>query len=149
MTKKIILFGSVFFMIVIPLWPQSAPQDKQDEQLSFIGLKLDELIQRFGPPQTVYTARGEENWQDDVVFAYNEGDFYIYRDRVWQIGIKTVFGIKIGDSKSVAMLIFGENALDEGDYIVYSLPGRAWPLSVRVNCNAGKVSAIYIYRPDY
>jgi hypothetical protein len=145
------LFSFALIAAVVPLRAQDASPvpGQRDEQLSLVGLKLDDVFKRFGTPQSVHAARGTENWQDDVVFVYNEGDFYIYRDRVWQVGIKSVYGIKVGDVKAVAMLVFGENARDEGDYVLYPVPGGAWPLSVRVNCNAGKVSAIYVFRPDY
>jgi hypothetical protein len=151
MKRIFVAFSFILMTAVMPLWPQSVSSapGQRDEQLSLVGLKLDDLFRRFGPPQTVYAARGTENWQDDVVFVYNEGDFYIYRDRVWQIGIKSIYGVKVGDAKAAAMLVFGENARDEGDYVLCSIPGGAWPLAVRVNCNAGKISAIYVYRPDY
>ena len=132
-----------------PAWSQTASTAQNDEQLSFIGMKIDELYRRFGPPQAVYAARGEENWQDDVIFVYNEGDFYIYRDRVWQVGIKSIYGMRVGDARGVALLVLGENARDGGDYVLYSLPGGAWPLYLRVNFSAGKISSIFVYRPDF
>ena len=151
MKKNCILFYFALLAAVMPLWSQngSSALNQRDERLSFIGLKLDEVIKRFGSPQSVYAARGQEHWQDDVVFVFNEGDFYIYRDRVWQIGIKSIYGIKIGDAKAVAALVFGETTRDEGDYLLYSVPGGSWPLAIRVNCNDGKVSAIYVFRSDY
>ncbi|MDR0455814.1 MAG: hypothetical protein LBH20_03915 [Treponema sp.] len=138
-----------FFYLAFPLWAQTASPAQHEEPISFVGMKVDELIRRFGSPQTVYTARGTENWQDDVVFVYNEGDFYIYRDRVWQVGLKSVYGIRVGDFKAVAMLVLGEGAQDKGDYVLYPLGGNAWPLSLCVNFNADKISAIFVYRPDY
>ena len=149
MEKRILSLFCAVLMTAGAVWAQSVATAQYDEQLSFVGMRLDELYRRFGPPQAVYAARGEENWQDDVVFAYNEGEFYIYRDRVWQIGIKSIYGMRIGDAKGVALLVLGENARDGGDYVLYSLPGGAWPLSLRVNVNAGKISSIFIYRPDY
>jgi hypothetical protein len=147
-----VLFCFIFLAGGVSLWAQNASPTapgQYDEQLSFVGMRLDDLFQRFGPPQTVYAARGGETWQDDVVFVYKEGDFYVYRDRVWQIGIKSVYGIKVGDAKAVAMLVLGENVQDQGDYALYSFSGGAWPLLLRVNFTAGKISAIYVYRPDY
>jgi hypothetical protein len=153
MVKNIyILLGFVFLMGGLPLWAQNASPTapgQYDEQIAFIGMKLDDLYKRFGSPKTVYAARGGETWQDDVVFVYNEGDFYVYRDRVWQVGVKSIYGIRVGDAKAVVMLVLGENAKDEGDYALYSFSGGAWPLSLRVNYTAGKISAIYVYRPDY
>jgi len=150
MKKGIFVLFCVALLLAGPVvWAQSASIAQNDEPLSFIGMKLDELYQRFGPPQTVYAARGEENWQDDVVFVYNEGDFYIYRDRVWQVGVKSIYGMRIGDAKAVSLLVLGENAQDGGDYVFYPLPGGAWPLSLRINISAGKISSIFVYRPDY
>jgi hypothetical protein len=134
----------ILFMAGSPLWPQTG------EPISFVGMKLEDLIDRFGPPQAVYAARGREEWQDDVVFVYGEGDFYIAKDRVWQIGLTSALGITVGDVKQVVSLVLGEAAHDEGDYVRMSLPGAGWPLMLRVNFNGlGAVSAIFIYRPDF
>ena len=138
----------VTMLVTAPLWAQM-PQPPQGEPLSFVGMTLNELFERFGTPASVYTARGEENWQDDVVFVYNEGDFFIYRNRVWQIGLKSLYGMKIGDAKAVALLTLGDEAQDAGNYLLCNLSGFGWPLSLRVSLSDGKVSAIYVYRPDY
>ena len=107
------------------------------------------MFSRFGPPRTVYTVRGQEIWQDDVVFVYSAGDFYIYRDRVWQISVQSVFGMKVGDAKAVALLVLGENAQDRGSYLLCDIGGFSWPMSLRINFDAEKISAIYIFRPDF
>ena len=144
-----VLSCAALLMAGPPVWAQAALTVQHDEQFSFVGMRLDELYRRFGTPQAVYTARGEENWQDDVVFVYNEGEFYIYRDRVWQVGVKSIYGMRVGDAKGVALLVLGENARDGGDYVLYPIPGGAWPLSLRVNLSAGRISSIFVYRPDY
>ena len=145
--KKImcsVLFA-VLVMAVSPVWSQ-APND---EILLFVGLKLDDLMMRFGIPQSVHAVRGGEIWQDDVVFVYNEGDFYIFRDRVWQIGLRTALGMRIGDAMAVAQLTLGESAQDRGDYFLYRIPGSTWPVSLRVNISAGRISGIFVFREDF
>ena len=97
----------------------------------------------------VHAARGNEYWQDDVVFVYSDWDFYFFRDRVWQIGLKSGYGMKIGDPKAAALLVLADKANDEGDYLLYPITGGAWPLSLRVNFIAGKISGIFIYRVDF
>jgi hypothetical protein len=152
MAKKIcVLFCFILLTAGMPLLSQvsSSPPGQHDEPFSFIGMKLDELVKRFGPPQTVFSARGSETWQDDVVFVYDEGDFYIYLDRVWQVGVKSVYGIKTGDAKTVVMLVLGEGVQDRGDHLVYPFYDLAWPLSLRVNFGADRISAIFVYRSDY
>jgi hypothetical protein len=130
-------------------WPQEQPVNT-GEPLSFVGMRLAELVERFGPPETVSTARGGEVWQDDIVFQYAEGDFYIFRDRVWQVKLASAFGVSLRDSKAVALLVLGKEVQGLGDHLLLPLPAGGWPLALRVNfSNAGLVSAIYIYRPDF
>ena len=149
MVKKTVALFCFVLLAAGTLWPQPSSFRQSDEPLSFVGMKLDDLIRRFGSPQNVYAARGNETWQDDVVFVYREGEFYIYRDRVWQVGLQSFYNMRVGDAKAVALLALGENVEDRGDYLIYTFSGTAWPLLLRVNCNAGKISAIFLYRADY
>ena len=140
----------LFILAVPPLWCQPAEEDPS----SFIGLTLTELLNRFGPPRSVYPSRGLEEWQDDVVFAYDQGDFYILKDRVWQIGLNSVMGIKTGDNAAVVSLILGTRAsmrLAESrqNSVFYSLDGKSWPMLLRCDFDKnGRVMMIYIYRSD-
>ena len=150
-SSRLVLTFWAFFLTSRLLWSQAALPDidPQNDPSSFVGMKLEELFARFGLPQTVHAARGGESWQDDVVFVYGEGEFFIYRDRVWQVGIKSMYGMKVGDAKAVALLTLGAGAKDEGNYLLYSIAGYTWPVSLRVNIEAGKISAMYVYRTDY
>ncbi|MDR0876724.1 MAG: hypothetical protein LBN21_01620 [Treponema sp.] len=120
---------------------------------ALVGLTLEALLNRFGPPKRVYAARGAEEWQDDVVFVYNDGDYYVASDRVWQIGVKAAYGIKQGDPKAAAVLIAGEEGEDHIDHLRWTLPnkgGRGWPLVLRCNFDTkGMVQEIFIFRPDF
>jgi hypothetical protein len=151
-------WGAVFalFLLVAAL-PCLVAQEKTGQNAAgnadpalLIGLKLEDLLSRFGVPQSVYAVRGREEWQDDVVFVYGEGDFYVYGDRVWQIGLKSHRGVSLGDSKPAAALVLGNEAEDRGDQFLLALSGRSWPLMFRINfSSAGRVTALYIYRPDF
>ena len=142
----------VFFLVFAasPLWSQAeTEQGRPDDPVSYVGLTLNELIGRFGTPSWVYAARGLEEWQDDVVFVYNAGDFYIFRDRVWQVGLKAARGINSGDSRAVVSLVLGSQAVDLGNSTFYPLDDGSWPLMLRYDYDsAGKVQAIFIYRTD-
>jgi hypothetical protein len=117
---------------------------------ALVGLTLEELFRRFGVPRLVHVARGGELWQDDVVFVYEQANFYIYRDRVWQVGIRYIHGINIGDPQGVISLIMGPNVAAQGNSFFYPLHGNPWPLTIRWDIdNAGRVQAIYIYRSDF
>jgi len=146
--RNLIPICAVFLFASQAVLPQEA-ESPYDGFASNIGLKLEDLIVRFGAPKTVYTARGEEAWQDDVVFVYNDYDFYIYRDRVWQIGLKQGFGLKTGDAKAAVLSTLGDKARDEGDYLVCPVTGGIWPTALRVNFTAGKISGMFLYRTDF
>jgi len=153
---KLIVVFSMMLFLTFPLWPQNLPVYAgldTDEQLSFVGMMLADLIGQFGSPRSVIAERGIEIWQDDVVFQYNGADFYIYRDRVWQVKIASTHGISNGDRKAAVLLVFGDLAEDMGDHLLIPISGRDWPLMMRVNFNnaddTGIVTAIFIYRPDF
>jgi hypothetical protein len=120
---------------------------------ALVGLTVEAMLNRFGTPQKVYAVRGAEEWQDDVVFVYNDGDYYVAANRVWQIGLKSAYGIKTGDSKAAAVLTAGGEAEDHIDYLLWPLPnknGRGWPLTLRCNFDTkGFVQGIFIFRPDF
>jgi hypothetical protein len=119
------------------------------DAVSLIGMSVSQLIENFGPPRAVYASRGIESWQDDVVFEYSGVDFYIYRDKVWQLSLDAGHGISKGDPRAAVFLVLGETAQDNGKYILGRLRDTSWPLEWRFNIENGKVSAIYLYRMDY
>jgi len=120
-----------------------------EDQLSFVGMMMADLLEKYGPPRSVVADRGNEVWQDDVVFQYNGADFYIYRDRIWQVRLSSTHGVSDGDRKAVVLLSLN-GAEDKGDHALFAINGKNWPLVMRINFNgAGQVAAIYIYRPDY
>ena len=134
-------------LVIIPLWPQG--QFQENDPALLIGISLEELIRRFGVPRSVYAVRGLEEWQDDVVFVYDEGDFYIIKDRVWQLGLSAAYLIRSGDSRSAVFLNFGEAISFAEDYAIFLLRGYNWPLALRCNFDSGgRVTAIFIYRSD-
>ena len=121
-----------------------------EEQLSFVGMMMVDLLEQFGPPRSVIAQRGNDVWQDDVVFQYNGADFYIYRDRIWQVKLASTHGISNGDRKPAVLQALGNAALDRGEFILLPITGMDWPVMLRVNFNSTEqVSAIYIFRPDY
>ena len=142
------VFLLLMLLLTLSIWAEG--QVEYSDTLSIIGIKLDELIERFGVPQAVYAARGIELWQDDVVFQYSGGEFYIFKDRVWQVKLPSAYGVTIGDPKAAVLLVMGNAAEDRGDHLLMPLNGQNWPLAVRINFNnASMVNAIYIYRTDY
>jgi hypothetical protein len=145
----------LFFLAGMPvLFPavygQGAAQGSEiPEPEALIGLTLEGIYGRFGIPREVYAVRGREAWQDDVVLVYPQGDFYVFRDRVWQLGIPAARGIRLGDSPEAVALALGENAREGEGCFILPIPDRSWPMALRVNIASGEVSGIFVYRSDF
>jgi hypothetical protein len=155
MMKKALFFFRLLFPCVLLCFgflisPVSGfAQAEPDDPAQLVGLSLSELIDRYGVPKQVSAVRGVAAWQDDVVFVYDSYEFFIFGSRVWQLKIRSVYNIKEGDTKTAVTRILGEGRDFEG-YTLYSLPGKAWPMMLRVNWDAsGKAAGIYIYRSDF
>ena len=124
---------------------ETIPQDPSP----LIGITLSELTSRFGMPKQVYAVRGVAEWQDDVVFVYDNGEFYLFGNRVWMLKVRSVYNIKDGDTKASVTRTLGEGRDFEG-YTLYQLPSRAWPMMFRINWTSSeRVEGIYIYRSDF
>ncbi|MDR2701921.1 MAG: hypothetical protein LBB72_05790 [Spirochaetaceae bacterium] len=124
-------------------------QTELEDPAQLVGLTLSELISHYGVPKQVYAVRGVAPWQDDVVFVYDSGDFFIFGNRVWQLKLRSAYNIKEGDTKAAVTRVLGESRNFEG-YTLYQLPVKSWPMMLRVNWDAsGKVAEIYIYRSDF
>ncbi|MDR0539404.1 MAG: hypothetical protein LBG74_02720 [Spirochaetaceae bacterium] len=114
-----------------------------------LALRLPELFQRFGPPVAVYAARGEYDWQDDVVFEYPGVNFYLYKDQVWQVSLTKAFGLSCGDPEKAVTLVFKNAVLNGKDIFTVTFNEFPWPAELRINIIKGKVDALYLYKVNY
>ena len=152
---RLILLQAVSFLLLsaLPLYSQSRNED-QAAEASFIGLTLPELFSRLGPPKSVHAVRGIEEWQDDVLFSYDRGDFYILKDRVWQAVFKSAMGIKAGDNAASVSLTLNSlpsirPAESRQNAAFFFLDGKSWPMMLRCDFDReGKLTVIFIYRSD-
>jgi hypothetical protein len=122
----------------------------EEDPVTVIGMTLAVVYARYGIPESVYAVRGAEEWQDDVVFVYKDWDLYIFQDRVWQVGLKSAYGIRLGDPGGVVSLVLGAGVEVYNGYMLYPLPSRSWPLQLRIDLDAaGKVAASFVFRSDF
>ncbi|GMO28138.1 MAG: hypothetical protein Pg6A_15940 [Termitinemataceae bacterium] len=146
----VLFFAQAFFSPLFAQEPQVETISSVTELSSLIGISIHELITRFGPPSTVYPVRGEAVWQDDVVFAYKDVDFYLVKDRVWQLRVQSANGIRTGDAKTAITMTHGANITDKGNRIIVAVRGFAMPLEYHYYLDShGRVQSIYLCRSDY
>lgn len=143
-------------LCIVPpvLFAQTAPAGPGEDLLQdpswLVGATLQSIITQFGSPLAVYAVRGEEPWQDDVVFSYDGIDLYWYQNRVWQVAVPEGYGIKKGDPKDTVLALLGEPLIQQETFLVFRLPSRGWPLRLRVHfSDTDTVDGLYVYRPDF
>jgi hypothetical protein len=116
----------------------------------WVGATLSDAHQLLGPPRSVRAVRGPEAWQDDVVFSYEGLELYVLKDRVWKVRSDSAFGFKLGADRDALVSLLGEPLHRLESDFIYQLPGRAWPIRLRVRFGeAGGATDIYVYRADY
>ena len=150
--KNLLLFCLLFLSVIAFGFGQ--PLAGGRSPVTLVGLTLEDLINNFGIPRSVYAVRGLEEWQDDVVFVYDGVDFYVFEDRVWQVGLRSFMGINTGDPGSVVSLILdstqGFSKLEtRRDSVSYSINEGSLPMILTCDFDeAGRVRGIYIFRSD-
>ena len=153
MSRRMQIPGLVILLFIVCFFPLHAQRPSVGvaiDPVSMIGTTLDELLGLFGTPDSVYAVRGLEEWQDDVVFVYPHGDYYVYGNRVWQLSIASAGGINIGDTRAVVALVLDTKVEFHFDSAFYFLDDGDWPLMIRYDFDRdGKVRVIFIYRTDF
>lgn len=120
-----------------------------------LGAELGQALERFGLPESMYPVRGSEAWQDDVVFQYPSGfSLFWFSGRVWQVRLSQAyagpaFGVYLGDAPDKIVSLLGPPYLSEEGGYVFNLPGRNFPVRMRVYVKDGKAADIYVYRADF
>ena len=124
---------------------------------ALVGLTLPEAFQLFGAPEQVFAARGQESWQDDVVFYY-PGHLYLfwYQNRVWQArvdehhagGFLASGGLAMGRSREEVLGLLGPPMRELGESLVYHLEDRGYPVRLRLYFREGLLADAYCYRGD-
>lgn len=121
-----------------------------------IGLTLEQAITTFGYPDSMYVYRGEEAWQDDVVFYYpNHLYLFWYNDRVWQLRLDNRYtapflGLSMGDTREKVTEVLGSPLGAEENWEVYQMVSDGFSIRARIFYSEdGVINDVYIYRGDY
>ncbi len=130
-------------------------QDVQSLDLpALVGLTPAEALERLGAPAEVSAVRGEEAWQDDVVFFYPQHLYlFWYQNRVWQVRLDALYqggflGLAMGASRSAVRQALGAPMKELEDSVVYQLEERGYPVRLRLYFEEERLVDLYCYRGD-
>jgi hypothetical protein len=121
---------------------------------SIVGINLAQAGERYGTPAHVFVVRGDEPWQDDVVFRYASGLYlFWYEDTVWQVRLDLHFTgeflqLRMGASREQVRELLGKPWGEEEDALVYDLEDRGYPLRLRLYFDNDLLMDAYCYRGD-
>ena len=102
----------------------------------------------------MFSARGGEEWQDDVVFYYPQHLYlFWYQNRVWQVRLDQRYageflGLKMGQSREAALAALGSPFKELSDSLVYQLEDRGYPVRARLYFENGLLRDAYCFRGD-
>ena len=126
------------------------------EATQVLGMGLKSAIDAFGLPQNMFTFRGTEEDQDDVVFYYPDHMYlFWFKDRVWQVRFDrranvVLHGVSLGMTRQEVEAVVKERPLVErGDSLYFDLATGSFPVRVRVVFAGSTVTDLYVYRSEY
>ncbi len=121
----------------------------------YLGYTLKQAYEMFGPPEEVFTFRGAESGQDNVVFYYADHLYlFWYENRVWQVRLDerykgTIAGIEMGISKGEILKLFDKPFYEDRESFIYILPDRGIPVRLRLYFKNDALVDAYVYRGDF
>jgi hypothetical protein len=137
-------------------WAQEPARQELDLP-ALVGLTLPEALARFGAPEQVFAARGEESWQDDVVFYYPDHLYlFWYQSRVWQVRVDELHAggflasraLAMGARREEVLGLLGPPMRELDESLVYHLEDRGYPVRLRLYFRDGRLADAYCYRGD-
>lgn len=138
-----------------PDFPGSDFLPWQDQLVSRLGYRLSQAIEEWGAPRSVTVSRGDQPFQDTVVFYYPDNSYaYFWNDRIWQIRLDRryrgrAFGIAMGMAADQVRGVLGPATLDSATMLRYALPEQGWPVELLLFFKDGRLDDLYLRRGDF
>jgi hypothetical protein len=163
--KIIPALGENITQNIIPIKNTASHQDIKLDVISpdeLLGLTPEEAYQKMGVPIEIFPMRGENEWQDDVVF-YHDNHVYLFwfKNRVWQFRADkrfegTILGLKIGLNRKAVNKMFGKPFKKNDFSEIYLNPKgitryeTGFPVRLKIFYDENNMTSdIYIYRGDF
>ncbi|MGA2764627.1 MAG: hypothetical protein ABSG17_14825 [Spirochaetia bacterium] len=134
---------------------QNLPASGDFDPTQYIGLDLKSALETLGTPQEVFSLRGPDENQDDVVFYYPDFLYlFWYRNRVWQVRCdrrfaRPLLGVALGMPREVIQRTSPHQLIANGDSLYFDMDDGKYPLRVRMVFANDALSDIYVYRSDF
>ena len=136
--------------------PQGAGGAATDfDPTQYIGFDLKTALDTLGTPLEVFSFRGPEESQDNVVFYYPDFVYlFWYRNRVWQVRCdrrfaRPLFGVTMGMPREVIKRTSAHQFLARGDSLYFDVDDGKFPVRVRLVFSSDALSDLYVYRSDF
>jgi hypothetical protein len=126
-----------------------------DSPTELIGMDPAQAFAALGAPAGIFTQRGTEPNEDDVVFFYPDFRYvFWFGNRVWQVCYDrryagSVMGFSIGMGRAEAEAATPGRLQESGGSLFLSVDTGRFPLRVRLAMAGGRVTDIYVYRSDW
>lgn len=133
--------------------PLAGPGDF--DPIKLIGLDLSGAMSTLGVPQEVFSYRGDDASQDNVVFYYGSYLYlFWYQNRVWQVRCDTRFsrpllGLTLGMARDSVTRALKIPTTADGDSLYFDVNDAQYPIRVRLVFSDGVLSDVYVYRSDF
>jgi len=136
--------------------PEAAVAPGADfDPTQLIGLDLKSALDTLGAPREVFSFRGQDDTQDNVVFFYPDYLYlFWYRNRVWQVRcdrrfVKPLLGVAMGMPREVIQRTSERQFIARGDSLYFDIDETKYPLRVRLVFSNDALADLYVYRSDF
>jgi hypothetical protein len=125
------------------------------DPVGLIGLDPPSAYEVLGPPQEVFSFRGTEASEDNVVYFYPDFIYlFWFKNRVWQVRCDgrfegTLFGVRLGMRREEVENGNGRTKTVRGDSVYFDVIEAQYPIRVRLVFIDGILSDVYVYRSDF
>ena len=146
----------IMLLLILPLESQAFDLT---EPLSILGSEVIDVFDSPFVPQEIFSNRGVEADEDNVVFYYTNGFYlFLFNNRVWQIRFDKTFqeeilNLQIGMIRSEvlsAKLDAGFVPISNGeDFVTFKISDSPYPVRMKLFFQEDELEDLYIYRADF